>query len=159
MRLNLDDLGLRGGEQHVCTYTVEVAPVSLGGERYEVLVPEGVSLAIERIAGGYLVGLSMDAWAYGPCSRCLKEATLQVHAEQEEFAPTAVGGWAESESSAFIEDLVVDVSGLAREALVLAIPDKILCSVECRGLCPQCGADLNCGRCGCGPLEISAPMR
>ncbi len=158
MFLNLDDLGLRGGHRHECAYTVGVAPVTLGGAEYETLLPEGVTVSVDRVAGGFLVRLAFDAKAYGPCSLCLGETELVVHGEQEEFVPTAAGGWAESESSPFIKDMVVDVSALAREALVLAMPDRVLCSATCRGLCAQCGKDLNRGSCGCTTLEITEPI-
>lgn len=143
----------------MCTYTMDVAPVLLGGVKYEVVVPDGATLTVDRIAGGYLVHMVMAARVFGPCSRCLKEAALKVAAEEEEFVPTAAGGWVESESSPFVHEMVVDLSGLSREALVLGMPDRVLCSNECKGLCVQCGADLNEGECGCKPLEISGPMR
>jgi uncharacterized protein len=155
MRLNLDDLGLHGGQRHVCTYTMDVAPVMLGGAKYEVVVPDGVTLRVDRIAGGYLVHLDMNARVFGPCSRCVRETALEVAAEEEEFVPTAAGGWVESESSPFVQEMVVDLSGLSREALVLGMPDRVLCSEDCKGLCSQCGADLNESACGCEPLEIS----
>jgi uncharacterized protein len=126
---------------------------------YDVLLPEGINVVVDRVAGGFLVEVKMHAKVYGPCSRCLNEVELAIRAEQKEFAPTAGGDWADSDASAFIQDLVVDVSGLSREALVLAMPDRLLCSAECKGLCAQCGEDLNRGPCRCGALELSEPMR
>jgi uncharacterized protein len=155
MRLNLEDLGLRGGQRHVCTYTIDIAPVTLGGATYEVVVTDGVTVSVDRIAGGYLVHLEMSAKVFGQCARCLREAGIQVVAEEEEFVPTTAGGWEDSESSPFVADMVVDISGLSREALVLALPERVLCSEECKGLCVQCGTDLNLGECGCEALEIS----
>ena len=80
-------------------------------------------MAVERVAGGFLVDVSAE----GSGLRTLRPlpergGTLEVEAEQQEFAPTAKDGWEESDLSAFIEDLVVDVAGIAREALVLALP-------------------------------------
>jgi uncharacterized protein len=49
----------------------------------------------------------------------------------------------------------VDVRDAVREELVLAAPAYPLCREECRGLCPQCGADLNPGPCGCGAPTTS----
>jgi uncharacterized protein len=43
----------------------------------------------------------------------------------------------------------VDLSGLIREQIILGIPLKPLCRETCKGLCPQCGANLNEGSCGC----------
>jgi uncharacterized protein len=158
MRLNLDDLCLRGGQRHVCTYTIDIAPVLLGGVKYEAVVPEGVTVCVERVAGGYLVRLGFAAKVFGLCYRCLNETAVEVLAEEEEFLPTPAGGWVDSEANAFVDGLMVDVSGLSREALVLAMPDRVLCSVDCKGLCAQCGADLNAVECGCEPLEISGLM-
>jgi len=153
MFLRLNDLPLRGGERFERNYSLDVAPVFLGGTRYDVLIPEGVDVTVDRVAGGFLVNVSLNAKVYGPCFRCLDEAVLQVRAEEQEFAPTAKGGWPESELSAFIEDLTVDIAGIAREALVLALPAQVVCSQACRGLCPQCGQDRNRGDCGCAPAE------
>ena len=37
----------------------------------------------------------------------------------------------------------LDVSAWARDAVALALPDKILCREDCAGLCPTCGKNLN----------------
>jgi uncharacterized protein len=42
-----------------------------------------------------------------------------------------------------IGDETVDLSAWARDAIALALPDKILCRTDCAGLCPVCGKDLN----------------
>ncbi len=151
MFLDLAHLALRTGERYERSYAIDLAPIVLGGVRYEVLLPEGVTVKVERVAGGFLVKVGARARVYGPCARCLKETVLDLHAEQQEFAPTAKDGWEESELSAFIEGLVVDVAGIAREAVVLSLPSQIVCSADCLGLCPQCGKDLNEGPCGCLP--------
>ena len=155
MRLNLEDLRLRGGQSHVREASVEVAPISVGGADFDVVVPGGVIISIDRIAGGYLVKLALDAKVCGPCFRCLGEVCEEVHAEQEEFIPAVAGAWAETESETtpFVEDLVIDLAGLTREAIILSLPDKMLCSEDCKGLCPVCGADLNKTACSCVALE------
>ena len=43
----------------------------------------------------------------------------------------------------------LDVCELALTDLKLAMPTKILCKEDCKGLCPVCGSDLNEGDCGC----------
>jgi uncharacterized protein len=149
VHVDLKELALRTGESWERTYPLEMSPVTLGGTRYEVLVPGGTLLEVERVAGGFLVHVTLSATIYGPCERCLREVPLQVEADEEEFVPTARDGWGESEFSEFIDDLVVDVGALARETLVLALPTQIVCSAECRGLCVACGQDLNAGNCAC----------
>ena len=43
----------------------------------------------------------------------------------------------------------VDLEPLLREQLVLAVPIKPVCQPECKGICPNCGTDLNKKACGC----------
>jgi len=46
----------------------------------------------------------------------------------------------------------VEVIGLEeeiRQLFILNLPDRPLCKDDCKGLCPQCGRNLNTGKCGC----------
>jgi uncharacterized protein len=45
----------------------------------------------------------------------------------------------------------IDVTAAVREELVLAAPRFVACRDDCKGLCPQCGKDLNAGPCDCAP--------
>ena len=152
--IRLDDLALRNGERWWFTYPLEIDPVILGGASYTVLLPEGLTVVVDRVVGGFLVHVSLAASVHGPCERCLQEAVVQVKTEEEEFVPVAKDGWKESEFSEFIQGLVVDVKGLTREALVLALPTQIICSPSCQGLCPSCGQNLNLESCDCASATI-----
>jgi uncharacterized protein len=55
----------------------------------------------------------------------------------------------EDVSLSFYQGDEVDLAPLLREAMILSLPTVPLCSDECRGLCPHCGANRNVGRCGC----------
>ena len=49
------------------------------------------------------------------------------------------------------DDLVVPLDPLIEEQLQLELPMKALCRDDCKGLCPQCGADRNAAPCTCAP--------
>jgi uncharacterized protein len=51
----------------------------------------------------------------------------------------------------------VDITEDMREELLLHIPGFPVCGEGCKGLCAQCGADLNKGSCGCGTGERPSP--
>ena len=53
-----------------------------------LLGEEGVVLRVERVAGGFMVGVTLTATLLGPCVRCLREVQVQASAFEEEFAPT-----------------------------------------------------------------------
>ena len=78
----------------------------------------------------------------GPCFRCLADATLEQPVNAREYQATNPGGDDELVSP-YVEADSLDLSSWARDALALALPDKILCRPDCAGLCQVCGLDLN----------------
>jgi uncharacterized protein len=48
----------------------------------------------------------------------------------------------------------IDLDKDIRDYAILAVPMKKLCSVDCKGLCPKCGNNLNEGPCNCSEEEI-----
>jgi uncharacterized protein len=149
-KLDLRHLDLKGGERTERFVRFEAHPVHLGGHDYQLtLENDGAVVKIERLTGGFLVTVSVKGMVYGDCQRCLSEVALPVDAKQQEFVPTHPEQWDRGEISPFITDLVVDVPGLAREAIVLALPDKLLCRDDCPGLCPHCGRVRGDGSCDC----------
>jgi uncharacterized protein len=90
------------------------------------------------------------------CSRCLEpfDAELTngtdfiVCAEEQRAQSKDV---IDNEDYVFFrgKDLQADVSEMVRQAIILAVGMKPLCSEECRGLCPRCGANLNEETCSC----------
>jgi uncharacterized protein len=91
------------------------------------------------------------------CSRCLEPFTWPVDAPFDLHYQPAVGDGDATEreideddfSTAFYRDDEIDLRELMREQFYLALPMKPLCREDCRGLCPQCGTNLNRGRCEC----------
>jgi uncharacterized protein len=91
------------------------------------------------------------------CSRCLEPYPVPAECRFDlRYLPQAANtGDGEREvaeddlSTAFYRDEVIDLAELAREQLYLALPMKPLCQPDCRGLCPECGTNLNREACGC----------
>jgi uncharacterized protein len=140
---SLRSVRLRPGEEQRDRQEVELQPLMLGGQRY-LPVPEKVDaeLVISRAASGTVFELRFNARLHGPCYRCLADAVLDVPISAREYQATSPGESDELKTP-YIENEQLDLSGWARDALVLALPDKILCREDCAGLCPVCGVDLN----------------
>jgi len=88
-----------------------------------------------------------------PCARCLEPAVVDVGAQ---FATTFVPAGAGAAASAGDDpDLAtydgdeIDLAELVRQQVLLGVPISTLCRPDCKGLCPQCGKELNLGPCGC----------
>ena len=140
---SLRSVRLRPGEEWRDRQEVELQPLMLGGQRY-LPVPEKVDaeLVISRAASGTVFELRFRARLHGPCYRCLADAVLDVPISAREYQATSPGESDELKTP-YVANDQLDLSAWARDALVLELPDKILCREDCAGLCPVCGVDLN----------------
>lgn len=85
-----------------------------------------------------------------PCARCLKPAVTEVSAEvSEAFTRDKGQGQEPGEDGYLYTGHVLELDEAVRTALLLELPSRILCREDCRGLCPQCGTDLNTHTCSC----------
>ena len=57
-------------------------------------------------------------------------------------------------STSFYQDDLIDLDDLVREQIELAMPMSRLCDRNCRGLCPQCGGNLNEQECDCSFEQV-----
>ena len=141
--IDLRTLRVRSGEQFRETRSIELEPFELGGEDY-VPVPAGPegALTITRTTSGLLFELAFEARLVGPCFRCLAETSVATPIRGREYQATSPGKDEELETPYVVDDRL-DIGAWARDAVGLALPDKILCRPDCAGLCPTCGDDLN----------------
>ena len=52
----------------------------------------------------------------------------------------------------------VNLSDIVREQVLLAVPMKVICQPDCRGLCPVCGANRNVRQCDCSLQHEDSPF-
>lgn len=149
--LDTRELGRRPGSQRDVVITVP-APAELG---IEVLsVPEGspveLDLRLEAVMEGVLVTGTATAALEGECARCLEPIDdeidvrfqeLFVYADQHDKAVEHDDRDLDDETSR-LEDDMLDLEPLLRDAVVLALPFTPLCEDDCPGLCAECGARL-----------------
>jgi uncharacterized protein len=140
---NLRQAKLRPGEEYRDEIELELEPFELGGERY-LPVPDRVpaELAITKATTGTVFDLRFTTRLHGPCYRCLEDAVLEVPIVGREYQATDPEGSEELRTPYLVDD-TLDLVAWSRDAVALALPDKILCRSECAGLCPVCGKDLN----------------
>jgi len=139
---NLRHVKLRPGEEHREALDVELPAFEFGGQRY-LPVPEEVEslLVINRATTGTVYTLAFTVRLHGPCYRCLEDAVLVLPISVTEYQATAPDD--EELTTPYVADEQLDVSAWARDAVALALPEKILCRPDCAGLCPECGKNLN----------------
>jgi uncharacterized protein len=48
----------------------------------------------------------------------------------------------------------IDVDEIVKEQILLAVPTRMLCQPDCKGICPDCGIDKNTGDCACATRDV-----
>ncbi len=133
------ELGRRPGTERTVVRTVE-APADLGIDIFKVAEGSGIDieLRLEAVMEGVLATGTASVRLAGECVRCLgpiddsdvidvQELWLYEGATEDEFQ---------------LEDDLLDLEPVLRDAVVLALPLNPLCDPECPGLCSECGARL-----------------
>jgi uncharacterized protein len=126
------------------TLPVEVAPFLYGGLDYHV--PDDVveaELTVARVGDNLTLTLDLHTDVLGPCQRCLVDAEIAVDAHGIEYVRHGESETDEDDDEAYVESNQLDVERWTRDLIADALPQKLLCREDCRGLCAVCGADLN----------------
>jgi uncharacterized protein len=108
------------------------------------------------------------------CDRCTEEFTVTLEKEFSTILVPRDRGPARASNVELHEDDLdigfydgagIDVNDLFWEQVALALPVKLLCAEECKGVCPSCGGNRNRGECGCpepraeGPFDILVSLK
>ena len=147
MQLDLRNIFNEEGSAFVVEDDVDLSSVRMWG-KHPFSQPIHVKAEAVNRAGVVTLTLSASFVLALTCDRCLA-------AFQRQFSPsfqhTVVRRLYGEDDGTFVvaEDGLVDGGELFSADLQLELPSKILCREDCKGLCPQCGKNLNEGDCGC----------
>ncbi len=136
-------------------------PVAKGGpDLYTFAEPLSWQVDVTNTGDAFLVTGTVEGTAATACARCLSEFSFPVTGEIEGYFligqdAEAPDGMDDDEFDVLPDDHTIDLAPLVNAALMLEFPLVPLCSDDCLGLCPSCGANLNEGSCGCEPPSSS----
>ncbi len=120
--------------------------------------PMKVKGDITNTAGYMRMTLSLSVDYSAKCARCLSDVNGSFTLDLEKtVAPrNLLSGLDEDrlDEYAIIEDGFLDMDEQLREQLEMEFPIRFLCREDCKGLCQNCGKNLNDGDCGCVKKEI-----
>ncbi len=108
-------------------------------------------------SGEVLARLRLRGVLAQECRRCLEPVSVEVKEELTlVFSPMEETDEGEEEGVRPLPDGPgeLDLAEAIREELVLSQSPLALCRPDCKGLCPQCGVNLNEDRCECSSEEL-----
>ena len=164
IQFDLRQLGRRGGasrDEHL-DRVFDPSAFDTPEERddaYRIAAPAHLVMDVHKDRDSYRVTGRVTTELELECGRCLEPFRVPVDSAFElRYVPAAANvGEAEREvgeddlTTAFYKDEQLDLGELMHEQFVLALPMKPLCNEGCKGLCQQCGTNLNKASCDCSP--------
>ncbi len=85
----------------------------------------------------------------GVCDRCAEEINREFSFDVNRIVVEELQNEEDDDGFLIVTNRELDLDELVNEEIVLSLPSKILCKDDCKGLCPQCGANLNVNKCNC----------
>lgn len=157
MILNIADILKNPGTIREFSFSIDMSDTDICGERI-FQEPVLVHGSVANKAGAIDLSGSAQATAVISCARCLRPVVLEKDVPFHNTLVTSFENENDDDEKIIVENGQLDVGEIARTAMILDFGIRVLCSPECKGLCPQCGKDLNEGPCGCPEKEPDTRM-
>ena len=157
MRVPVTDLVGHPGTTRPLTVAVErdaFGDAPWGPADPGLLDPIVLDLHLDAVVEGILVRGELEVVLELPCARCLVPQRIERTSSVAELFSDPAKREDDDEDDPGYELLddghAIDLSTLVRDAVVIDLPVRVLCSDACQGLCPDCGVDRNLEACGHG---------
>jgi uncharacterized protein len=163
VRITLEELKLHPVEV-ARTYTSEA--LDYHGAAFRQAAPLKVDAVAELVGSEIRIRGRLGTRLQACCDRCLGAVVIPVEQEFDLFY-RPVSTIAREEEVELPEDELgvgffsgdgIELADVVTEQVILAVPMKVVCRTDCRGLCPVCGANLNFEKCGCLPAKENSPF-
>jgi|TARA_B100001964_G_C14184052_1_gene577694 uncharacterized protein len=144
------------------SFEVDARALDLGTTDVEVAAPVSAQLTVSRTMQMYTIRGQVRTSLQGACCRCLSPAVADLETEIQFLLQRKEASDDEIEALEDQDDVdivdpgtkEVDLVDRLHDAVVLELPLRLYCKTDCKGLCPQCGQDLNVDSCSCADDAI-----
>lgn len=170
MIIDVSEIKRQKGAKLEEEFSLSCSELGLGGLEPQCLEPVHVQAVVTNTGQNLNVRGHVDSSLELTCSRCLQPFVYDLQgAFSEEFYSKGSerhkqwvkrqrepGNHPAEEQIRFYSNNSLDLTEVVRDAFFLALPMKMLCRPECRGICPICGQDRNEHPCDCEVDEVDS---
>ena len=131
-------------------------PELLEGKEYSTLSKVGIVLEVTRVLKEVTVIGNVSLSLQSPCSRCVEPVKVELNPPVSLVLSPVDKLQNEDDDidHETYQDDQIDLSNYIREQVAISLPVKVVCSEDCKGLCPKCGINLNTEVCSCEKESI-----
>lgn len=148
MKLDLRSIINVSGAEMPFDYDLDLTEFSLWDER-PFTDPVHVCGKVQNRAGVLFLEGKESTVLSLKCDRCLKLFRREKNVDLDFMVTDHLDNEHDDDDIVLMDGTELDLDQIATDEIVLAMDMKNLCSEDCKGLCPTCGADLNLGKCKC----------
>ncbi len=116
------------------------APIKNGAE---------VKGSLYQNAGVVYLELKISFQFNGVCDRCAEDIERDYSFDIKRILVSALANGDDHDDYIVVQNGTLDLDELISEEILFFLPAKMLCRDDCKGLCAQCGKNLNYGKCNC----------
>ncbi|MBQ8307140.1 MAG: DUF177 domain-containing protein [Blautia sp.] len=159
MQIHLSKISSLEGEHMQVAVPLEMDDITFQAGSFPILSKEPLSLEIDNIGDKVLDLVGTGSITVGiPCDRCLEEVSTDIPLEirrRLDMKLTEEDRVKDLDESSYLTGTDLDVDRMVYLEVIMNWPQKVLCREDCKGICSQCGKNLNSGSCGCdsGPKD------
>ncbi|SFB27124.1 YceD family protein [Clostridium frigidicarnis] len=151
MKIDISELTGRKITKRHLDLQLQVSEVDFEGEILKFLTPITIDGDISSQDNIITLSINAKCELELTCSRCLEKFSYPVSVDiNEKFSKMPM----EDEEITNINNDIIDITEIVKTSIIMALPIKRLCSESCKGLCQQCGANLNINSCKCNYVDV-----
>ena len=153
MQIHLSDVTDSEGKHIQLQPELELDKISFQMGDYPILEKTPVELEITNTGNKVLELKGIGSVTVGiPCDRCLEQVAVKIPYEIEQkldMKKSDTERVQDLDENDYLTGMDLDVDQLVYLEVLMSWPLKVLCREDCKGICSQCGKNLNDGPCGC----------
>ena len=153
MEIQFLDLISRKERKKDITYKVEAEPFYFEGDYIKPLSEVDVKGEVTSDNDIITIKAHIKVDLELKCSRCLDTFIYPIDIDIEERF-TNNKELQDEEGIIFVEGDTLDLSLIVENSIISTLPIKRLCAEDCKGLCSNCGANLNVDKCSCNNYDV-----
>ena len=160
MKINLDKLIRRETDKLDLNFSQKIDTINYCNNSYKLSSPINIKGKVSNTNKGLYLDIDVDFILIDNCSRCLDEVEVPIEYSIQGFLVKE--GFDEDEfeddDALIFDGQEVDFVDIIEQTLDFKIPASVLCKEDCKGLCKQCGVNLNITKCQCQKTELDPRM-
>lgn len=159
MLINLMDILSSNQPNKKISTSLNINEVNINGQK--INVRDDVEIELEFISIGEK---KLEVKGYFqivliiPCSRCMEDVFYTIKEHFEKIIDLNSIEEKETEQDVYVDEYNLNVEQLILQEVIINYPMKVLCKDTCKGICKNCGTNLNSSKCNCNMTDIDPRM-